>query len=133
MKTLSQYKLIVASILSLAVCAVAQAAESDRASEKSKSQSLTNTGFNFMMSKDYAGAKPYFEKALELEPNLAMAHLDLGAVYQNTGNQVAATEQFNLAILNDVEANNYAPVRETTDGKGGTVTEIANRNLKKMQ
>lgn len=132
MKILSQHRLTIVAILTLAVCTCVQAAEQDRSSEKSKSQSLTNTGFNFMLSKDYAGAKPYFQRALEIEPNLAMAHLDLGAVYRNTGDPAAATEQFNLAILNDVEANNYAPVRETTDGDGGTVTEIANRNLKKI-
>ena len=133
MKIFSQYSLIVAAILSLTVCTGAQASESDQASARNKGQSLTDTGFNYMVSKDYAGAKPYFERALEIEPNLAMAHLDLGAVYQNTGNAAAAIEQFNLAILNDVAANNYVSVKQTTDGKGGTVTQIANRNLKRLQ
>ena len=130
---MSKRNLTVAAILSLAVCAGAQAVEPDKASEKDKSQSLTDTGFTYMQSKDYIGARPYFQRALELEPNLAMAHLNLGAVYQNTGDVAAATEQFNLAILNDVPANKYVPVRQTTDGKGGTVTDVANRNLKRMQ
>jgi hypothetical protein len=35
----------------------------------------------------------------------------------------------NLAIANDTPANNYPPVRETSDGSDRTVTQIATQNL----
>jgi tetratricopeptide (TPR) repeat protein len=82
-----------------------------------------------MQARDYAGAKPYFTQALSVEPNLAIAHLNLGAVYQNTGNPAAASEEYHLAIADDTAANGYPVVTQTTDGTTGTVTEIANRNL----
>lgn len=133
MNTTFKTSLILTAAASFAVCTFAQASEPSRESVVRKSQKLTDTGFTYMLSKDYAGAKPYFERALEIEPNLAMAHLDLGAVYQNTGNPTAAAEQFRLAIANDTSANDYPRVRETTDGSRGTVTDIANRNMSNLK
>lgn len=124
--------LIATAILSLSACASTAVMDPGKTSEVRQSQSLTNNGFDRMRDKDYAGAKPYFERALAIEPNLAMAHLDLGAVYQNTGFPDAAREQFQLAITNDTRANEFPGVHATTDGSSGTVTEIANRNLAKL-
>lgn len=131
-KTLFQKSLVAAALLAITASASVQAGAVPSTAEVRKSTSLTDTGFNYMREKDYARAKPYFERALEIEPNLAMAHLDLGAVYMNTGEPEAAREQFRLAIENDTAAHDYPAVRETTDDSNGTVTEIANRNLQKM-
>lgn len=127
-----QRSLIVTAMLSLSACASTAVMEPGKTDEVRRGQSLTNSGYDRMHDKDYAGAKRYFERALAIEPNLAMAHLDLGAVYQNTGSPAEAREQFNLAIANDTPANDYPGVHETTDGSSGTVTEIANRNLAKL-
>ena len=94
---------------------------------------MTNSGFDHLLTKDYAGAKPYFDRALVIVPNMAMAHLDLGMVYSKTGQTAAATDQFNLAIADDTAENNFPPLTRTTDGSTGTVSEIANRNLRVMQ
>jgi len=132
MKNPLQQSLIVAAVLSVSACVSTTVMDPGRTSEVRQSQSLTNTGFNHMQDKDYAGAKPYFERALAIEPNLAMAHLDLGTVYQNTGSATEAREQFNLAIADDTKENAYPGVHETTDGSSGTVTEIANHNLRQL-
>ena len=123
---------ITAAVLSFSACVSTTVLDPGKTAEVRQSQALTNTGFDHMKDKDYAGAKPFFERALAIEPNMAMAHLDLGTVYQNTGLPVQAREQFNLAIANDTKANDYPGVHETTDGSTGTVTEIANRNLAQL-
>lgn len=123
MKISVQTILIAAAALSLSAC---------MGTSISRSQELTDTGYDHLTQKDYVGAKPYFERALEIEPNLAMAHLDLGAVYQNTGDRPAAREQYRLAIENDKESNNYPRVTRTTDGSQTTVTDMAKANLAKM-
>jgi len=126
MTTPVQKILVSAALVSLAACAAT--------SSVSRSQSLTDTGFGYMKQKDYASAKPYFEQALEIEPKLAMAHLDLGAVYQHTGNPAQAKEHYRMAIANDVATNGYPRVYETTDGSASrTVAEIAQANLDGMR
>ncbi len=132
MKNPVQKSLIAAAVLSLSACFSTNVMDSGKTAEVRQSQSLTDTGFDHMQKKDYAGAKAYFEHALAIEPNLAMAHLDLGTVYQDTGLQVEARQQFNLAIADDTKANGYPGVHETSDGSSGTVTEIANRNLAQL-
>jgi Tfp pilus assembly protein PilF len=129
MKPLHQCLLLVA-LASLTACVTDGA--TFKTKEIEKSSSLNNEGYDHMRDKDYAGAKPYFDKALKVEPNLAIAHLNLGAVYQNTGNKSAAAGEYRLAIANDTPENGYPAVLESTDGQLGTVTEIANRNLGRM-
>jgi Tfp pilus assembly protein PilF len=104
-----------------------------RTPELTKASRLNNEGYDRMAANDPNSAKPYFDQALVAEPNLAIAHLNLGAVYQNTGHPEAAAGEYRLAIANDTDANDYPKVLETTDGKMGTVSEIANRNLAGMR
>ena len=52
-------------------------------------------------------AQRLLEKAVRLDPNRLVHHLDLGAVYADRGNKAKAREQFNFILA--------APVREFND------------------
>ncbi len=59
-------------------------------------------------SADYAAAIPSLKKAIELDPNFAMAHAALGTCYGNLGEIAAAAEQSRMAFelrdrVSDVE------------------------------
>lgn len=131
MKKNLSHALLIASVVLLAACATS--AETYKTPEIEKSSALNNEGFTRMQNKDYVAAKPYFDRALAVEPNLAIAHLNLGAVHQNLGDAAGAATEYKLAIANDTVENGYPAVTRSTDGMVGTVSEIANRNLERMR
>jgi len=96
----------------------------------SESQSQTDIAFNLIKQKDYASAKPHLDQALESDPHNAMAHLDLGVVYQNTGDPAGARTEYNQAIADDPASDKM--VGATSDSSNGSVTQIATRNLQHL-
>lgn len=70
---------------------------------------------------------PYVVKALELDPNLVMAHLDLGKAYLfKKGNYARATEQFKKAVelADSPQLHNFLGTSLRTQGYlGNSVTE----------
>ncbi|MDB5973661.1 MAG: tetratricopeptide repeat protein [Nevskia sp.] len=96
----------------------------------SESQSQTDIAFNLIKQKDYAAAKTHLDQALESDSHNAMAHLDLGVVYQNTGNPAGARTEYNLAITDDTATDKM--VGATSDSSNGSVSQIATRNLERL-
>ena len=47
---------------------------------------------------DYAAAVPLFQRAIQLDPNLAMAYASLGTTYQNMGEKGLAAENTRKAF-----------------------------------
>jgi Tfp pilus assembly protein PilF len=66
-------------------------------------------------------AQRLLEKAVRLDPNRLVHHLDLGAVYADRGNKAKAREQFQFILA--------APVREYNDP---VVKKKAADRLKKL-
>ena len=47
----------------------------------------------------FSTSSSFFQRAIELDPNFAMAHLRLGIVYENTGQLTLAAEEVKKARL----------------------------------
>lgn len=117
-----QPSLFVATVLLLSACASAPiAGEGD-----------ANTAFTYIKQRDFASAKSYLDRALADNPDNAKAHLNLGVVYQATGNPSGAREQYNLAIADD-KSGQVVTKTATSDGSTGSIAELAKRNLKRME
>jgi tetratricopeptide (TPR) repeat protein len=52
----------------------------------------------YLKAKNYAAAVPVLERAVQLMPNRAEAHLNLGAAYRGAGQLVKAQMSFNQAL-----------------------------------
>lgn len=57
----------------------------------------TKVGEEFHKLKSYENAAEYYQRALQLKPDVAATHANLGAVYQALGQEDAALSAFNLA------------------------------------
>lgn len=96
-------------------------------------QRLVDAGYRDILNHDYASAQPKLEEAVQRNPGNAMAHLDLGVVYQNTGNPAGAKEQYQQAISADSSGMLVgAGTTSTSDGSTGSIGELAKRNLQAM-
>lgn len=96
-------------------------------------QQLVDAGYRDILNKDFASAKPKLEQAVQDNPGNAMAHLDLGVVYQNTGNVAGAKEQYQLAINADTSGMVVGQgTTSTNDGSTGSIAELARRNLQAL-
>ena len=58
---------------------------------------MCSVGFRTMNTKSQAEALPYFQRALELDPNFAAAYVGLGATYGNLGESGLATKYIQKA------------------------------------
>lgn len=59
---------------------------------------LMNYGLQLMMKADYAGAEGYFSRAMELNPNYAYLHINMGILKEATGRPAEAEGYFKRAI-----------------------------------
>jgi eukaryotic-like serine/threonine-protein kinase len=70
--------------------------------EALKAYSLGN---KFFYQRDLASAPPYFQRAIELDPNFAMAYVQLGLTYYSLGEPGRASESFSKAFSLEQHAN----------------------------
>ncbi|MBL6751279.1 MAG: OmpA family protein [Nevskia sp.] len=123
---------IIAGIMLLSACAATAPPMGSSSVERARWYS--NQGFEKIREHDYDAAKTNLDKALEIEPKLPIAHLNLGWVYEETGKCPEAKEQYDLAIAEE-KAGDYPGFSHTLQGpndKNLTVTKIANANLDKL-
>lgn len=56
-----------------------------------------NLGGILIDSQNWLQAEPYLQRALELDPNLAIAHYNLGLIYRHQGNRERASQAWQQA------------------------------------
>lgn len=117
-----------------AVLSAALAASGCSPMQMHPEQPLVDSGYRDILHHDYASARPKLEEAVQRNPGNAMAHLDLGVVYENTGNVAGAKEQFQLAI--NADSSTMVVGRgdtSTSDGSTRTIADLAKENLQALQ
>lgn len=63
-----------------------------------RDRALTNLGTAYLKMGDINRAKTYYDKALEINPQLVFTHNELGKMYLSMGNEVDAIREFKIAI-----------------------------------
>ncbi|NIP29087.1 MAG: tetratricopeptide repeat protein [Candidatus Dadabacteria bacterium] len=63
-----------------------------------RDRALTNLGTAYLKKGDINRAKLYYDKALEINPQLVYTHNELGKMYLSLGNEVDAIREFKIAI-----------------------------------
>lgn len=91
---------------------------------------FNNWGYDLICKGLYEDAEKYLKQALVENPENPYALLNLGVVYQNTGNPEKARVMYEKVIgLNPKSVAN----RSNHDGKAGkTLVELAKENLQKL-
>ncbi len=70
---------------------------------QSAADTLVQTGLQLLDTGDEAKARATFENVLELDPNNAYAHYNLGLLAQDAGNDALALKQYDAALKTDPE------------------------------
>lgn len=113
---------LAAASLLLSGCVVVHEFDSER------SNIISDEGFSLVKQEDYEGAKPYFLKALDIDPNNQVARVDLGLCYQKLGEPDAARKQY-LEVI-EYERNDTRPHNvPDSEGVDTTPAMIAKSNL----
>lgn len=92
---------------------------------------LTNEGYNELMRSNFEQAEAFFELALSVNPENPYALLNLGVVYQNTGQIDKAKQMYQKVI----DMNSQLTAKSSTDSKfeGKSLAEIAKINIKSLE
>ncbi len=77
--------------------------------ENPKAAKLFDQGVNIMKEENYAGALPYFKKAVKEDPNFAFAWDNLGLCYRRTGKVDKAIEAYQKSL--EIEPNGSFPIQ----------------------
>ena len=71
---------------------------------------LVNKGFDLLARRDAAGAEAAFRQAIDLQPELEMAHRGLGMALRDRGQDEAALRELEVATrLNPSDADAHSP------------------------
>jgi tetratricopeptide (TPR) repeat protein len=116
---------LAAATLLLSGCAVGRAIDEER------SEFTSEKGFSLLKEQDYEGAKPYFVRALELDPRNQEARINLGLCYQKLGRPADARTEY-LKVI-EYEQNDKDPMAlYTNEGVKTTATVIASWDLRSL-
>lgn len=63
-----------------------------------RDRALTNLGTAYLKKGDINRAKTYYDRALEVNPQLVYTHNELGKMYLSMGNEIDAIREFKIAI-----------------------------------
>lgn len=104
--------------------------ESPRYRSLREDMQMVDTGYNFLMVKQYDAAKFYFEEALKIWPENPYAHLNLGVVYEAQGKQEDAVRAYKQVVALKPKDT----VQESTDPAkiGVSLESLARDNLKRL-
>jgi tetratricopeptide (TPR) repeat protein len=97
----------------------------------SKSDRLVESGYQHILSQDWAAAETDLLEALEANADNVFAMLNLGVVYQETDRGTEAIEMYNRVIDSDTKA--VATRSNLAEGRGKPLVDVAKRNVRPLQ
>lgn len=104
-------RLLPVAILCLALAACATSGQPTGIKARIAAQSNTQLGVEYIKQKNYELAKDRLQKALEEEPNYALAHQVIAILYDRIGDSAQAEKHYRIALRlapDDAEShNNY--------------------------
>ncbi len=91
---------------------------------------LLDAGYHYLLEKKYDQAALYYKQVLAINPDNALAHFNMGVIYEQRGETIPAMKAYQKVI----SLNSDIIIEESNDsGKiGTTLTDWARKNLERL-
>lgn len=98
---------------------------------KTKDERLCDLAFNYLQAYKYEKAANYYEKALKINPDNAVALLNRGIIYEKEKDNKKAVEMYQKLIALNPEDRVYSTINPAQTGY--KAVDIAKENLQKLE
>ncbi len=91
---------------------------------------LLDTGYNYLLDKKYNQAGLYYEKALRINPNNAVAHFNMGVIYEHRGETLLAMKAYQKVI--SLNPGIIIQESDNPEKTGTSLSDWARENLDRL-